>query len=190
MNFLPLKTNNKIKNKRNGFTLVETLVAISILLMAVVAPLVLISGNIAIISAAKDKITATYLAEDAIDFVKYKIDTNFNSSNPNWLTGLDNCTGGNLCQIDSYNDTIDPYTGSVLKFDSNATSPTRGIYGYTSSWQDTKFTRTVTVTSVANDPYPAMAPQEVIITATVSWQDHGVNKPPITISEHAFSWGI
>ncbi|MBI4855207.1 MAG: hypothetical protein HY818_00455 [Acetobacterium woodii] len=202
MNFLQSKTNNTIKNKPTGFTptpinigvssqgewgftLVETLVAISILLMAVVVPLVLISGNIALIFSVKDKITATYLAEDAIDFIKYKIDTNFNTPQY-WLTGIP-CVGGGACQVDSFNDAMVLCSGTcpVLQFDS-----TTGIYGY-SSGSASKFTRTVTITGLTpstNDPYPTMAPQEVIITATVSWQDHGASKQT-TISEHAFSWG-
>lgn len=184
------KTTN-IMMRSGGFTLVETLVAISVLLMAVVAPMSLIAKNIADIFAVKDKIIALYLAEDAIDYVKYKIDTNFNAGDQNWLLGLDSCVGGSLCQVDSYNDTVVSYTGAVLKFDSSTVSTTGGIYGYTSGWQDSKFIRTITVTGltpVANDPYPAQAPQEVIITTTVLWQDHGVPKQT-TISEHAFAWG-
>lgn len=174
---------NKIQKLREGFTLVETLVGISILLMAVVAPLVLIAGDISSAFSAKEKITALYLAEDAIDYVKYKIDTNFNTPQ-SWLTGIP-CVGGGACQVDSFNDAISLCSGTcpLLRFD-----PTTGIYGY-SSGANSKFTRTVTVTSVANDPYPAQAPQEVVITATVLWDDHGKQKQTV-VSDHAFSWGI
>src|SRR3989344_5895019 len=191
MNFLQLKINNKTKNKFNGFTLVETLVGISILLMAVVAPLVLITSNITAVFSVKDKITALYLAEDAVDYVKYKIDTNFNKGDTNWLAGIDPwCINGNSCEVDSYNDNVGLYTGTVLKFNSNTTSPTSGVYGYTSSWQDSKFRRIVTVANASQDPNPnTPLPDEVIITATILWQDHGVEKQT-TISEHAFAWVI
>src|SRR3989344_1281062 len=192
MNFLQLKINNKIKNKLNGFTLVETLVAISILLVAVVAPLTLITSNISSAFGVKDKIIALYLAEDAIDFVKYKIATNFNTPQY-WLTDIPSCTGGgSYCEVDSFNNPLVISTCSgigdclPLKFDSAT-----GIYGYVSG-QDSKFTRTVTIaglTLLANDPYPTQYPLEVIITATVEWQDHGVPKQT-TISEHAFALGI
>ena len=185
----------EIKNRphkvNRGFTLVETLVAISILLVAVVAPLTLITSNISSAFGVKDKITALYLAEDAIDFVKYKIATNFNDGNPNWLSGLDACVGGGTCRVDSFivNGGIALCGGTcpVLQFYSAT-----GAYGYDPLEVDSKFTRKITDTSLTpstNDPYPAMAPQEVEIKATVSWQDHGMSKQT-TISEHAFSWGI
>jgi len=178
--------------KNNGFTLVETLVAITILLTTVVAPMVFLSANISSIFSIKDKITALYLAEDAIDFVKYKIATEFNLVNPSWLDGVAVCVlggGGQPCLVDSFSDTVEVCSGSCPVMNYNAST---GVYGYgtSGSWAPSKFTRTVTIASVANDPYPsAGTPQEVIITALVSWDYKGVPKKVI-IFEHAFSWGI
>ena len=188
MNFLQLKINNKIKNKFNGFTLVETLVAISILLMAVVAPLVLIAGNISSAFSVKDKIIALYLAEDAVDFVKYKIDTNFNEGDANWLDGVDACVagGGQPCRVDSFNDTVQICGGPcpVINFYS-----TTGVYEYILG-SPSKFRRTITIVPVTQDPNPStLDPDEVIITALVEWEYKGVTKQT-EISEHAFSWGI
>jgi|SRR3989344_2685863 len=189
MNFLQLKINNKSKNKFNGFTLVETLVAISILLMAVVAPLVLITSNITAAFSVKDKITALYLAEDAVDFVKYKTDTNFNEGDANWLDGVDACVagGGQPCYVDSFNDTVQTCGGvctTPIKFNSST-----NVYEYISG-TDSKFRRTITIVPVTQDPNPStLDPDEVIITALVEWEYKGVTKQT-EISEHAFSWGI
>ncbi|MDO8572202.1 MAG: type II secretion system protein [bacterium] len=181
----------KIYSKK-GFTLVETLVAISILLMAVVAPLTILAKNISAAFDAKNKVTALYLAEDAIDFVKYKIATKFNAGDPGWLDWPpanpscpgDGDGGGPYCRVDSFADEIISCAGSdcVLLFDS-----TTGVYGYVSG-SASKFTRTVTVANASQDPNPnTPSSDEVVITATVLWQDHGVDKKT-TISEHAFAW--
>lgn len=184
--FLKSKMNTVGYNKM-GFTLVETLVAISILLMAVVAPLGILARDITVVFGVRDKITALYLAEDAVDYVKYKIDTNFNTPQY-WLTGLDSCVGGGACQVDSFSDTITSCSGTCSLLNINLST---GVYGY-SSGSPSKFTRTVTVqgiTPTTNDPYFKTAPQEVEIKATVSWQDHGTTRQT-TVSEHAFSWGM
>ena len=56
-------------NSTTGFTLVETLVAISILLLAVTAPLTIAYQGIASTSFVRDQIIATYLAQDAIEAI-------------------------------------------------------------------------------------------------------------------------
>lgn len=180
MIFLNLKMSKKIYSKK-GFTLVETLVAISILLMAVVAPLTILAKNITAAFDAKNKVTALYLAEDAIDFVKYKIATNLNTPQF-WLNGIP-CLGGSACRVDSFDDDIVSCGGTcpALKFDSAT-----GVYGY-GAGSSSNFTRTISIAGVTNDPDPSRAPQEVIITATVLWQDHGVSKQ-ITLTEHMLSW--
>lgn len=189
MKFVTKNKHSGVSLRDSGFTLVETLVAISILLMAVVAPMVFISSNIANIFSTKDKLIALYLAEDAIDFVKYKTATEFNRANPGWLDGVGGCTGGQSCIVDSSGDTIQVCSGSCPVMDYNSST---GVYGYGSggAWVPSKFTRTVTIVDVADDPYPpAPVPQEVVITTRVSWMYKGVLRETV-IFEHAFPWGI
>ena len=58
---------NIFNNKNNkGLTLVETLVAISVLLMAVVGPMVIYSKSITNTRYAGDQITAYYLAQEGM----------------------------------------------------------------------------------------------------------------------------
>ncbi len=184
MFFLRKKTKNTPHMTLNGFTLVETLVAISILLMAVVAPLVIIAGNISAIFSVKDKVTALYLAEDGIDYIKYKIDTNYNKIDAgipvNWLEGIPCINENDWCEIDSFNDTIglcnrDTYTCVPLKLNSGT-----GVYGYVSG-SNSKFTRTVRIKEEGGNP------DDQVIKAEVTWQDHGVPKQVI-VAEHTFHW--
>ncbi|MDO8575325.1 MAG: prepilin-type N-terminal cleavage/methylation domain-containing protein [bacterium] len=56
--------------KIRGFTLIETLVAIGILMMAVVGPISVAYKSLKSSMVAKDQFTASYLAQDAIEYMK------------------------------------------------------------------------------------------------------------------------
>lgn len=85
----------RIKNHKNkyGFTLVETLVAISIILMGLTAAFSVAQLGISSSSLAKNRTSAFFLAQEAIEAVKSKRDHNL-ILRVNWLDGLVNCTGG------------------------------------------------------------------------------------------------
>lgn len=102
------------KNKdKKGFTLVETLIAISILMISVAAPLSLAAKGIEATTLAKQQIVAYYLAQDAYEFVKNKVDSNKltgNIAGEGIIAGLSLCDGGNKCKIDTIDTEITPYT--------------------------------------------------------------------------------
>ncbi len=61
---------NKIKNK--GFTLVETLVAISILSLSILAGFTAVQNSLKSSVTAKNQMIAFYLTQDAMEFIKNK----------------------------------------------------------------------------------------------------------------------
>lgn len=73
-----------VKSSPRGFTLVETLVAISILLVAVVGPISLIGDALQKLYYARDEMIAINLAQEGIEIVRYARDSNMlsNSSKP------------------------------------------------------------------------------------------------------------
>src|SRR5580704_9830149 len=107
--------NRKIKNKENksGFTLVELLVAMSILSLAILATFGAVSNNLRASNFAQDQVTAYYLADEGIEYIHNLRDENgiknvqalaVGSSVP-WLTGIaqvsgDPCFGGAACVAD------------------------------------------------------------------------------------------
>lgn len=95
-------------NKQSGFTLIETFGAITILILAVLGPLSLLSANIADGALIKSQITASHLAQEAIELVINKRDQNAFLNQPgspvDWLDGLRVCAN-NICSVEVPSDT-------------------------------------------------------------------------------------
>jgi type II secretory pathway pseudopilin PulG len=80
----------KIKTTEAGFTLIETFVAITILVFAIIGPLQLFSQSIVDSNYAKNQITGFYLAAEGLDLVINKKENNLrvDPAKP-WLDGLE-----------------------------------------------------------------------------------------------------
>jgi type II secretory pathway pseudopilin PulG len=72
------KINYQAKNSKSGFTLIETFVAITVLVIAVLGPMTLLSRALQEARYVRDVITATYLAQEGVELM---ID-NRNNGNP------------------------------------------------------------------------------------------------------------
>lgn len=70
-----IKLFNNLKNQQAGFTLVEALTAIFILTFVVVGLMTVVSDSLFATKYAKDEITANYLLQEAIDYVRNDRDT-------------------------------------------------------------------------------------------------------------------
>ncbi len=90
--------------RKKGFTLIETLVAVSVLLIALTAVFAAARNGIASSSALKNRIVATYLAEEGVDGLKNIKDTNLLNilvdNNVNWLEGISECSQSVPCGYD------------------------------------------------------------------------------------------
>ena len=85
---------NLHKNKK-GFTLVESLVAISLVLVGVTAAFSAAQGGLSANSSVRNRITAAFLAQEAMEGVKNIKDTTLlaiafdtSGSPPTWLSGV------------------------------------------------------------------------------------------------------
>lgn len=177
-----------------GFTLIETLVAISLLTVAIVAPMGLTAQSLSAAYYARDQITAYYLAQEGIEVVRSVRDGNVLENalgqqanlldyNGKALTDISPFTVDTLVPIDQGQairqcPTADPKSCPPLDSDGN-------VYGYNSNWAPTRFTRYITATTLAST---GGVPQEVRITATVSWQTGQYQTRTFSISEDMYRW--
>ena len=180
--------------KQRAFTLIETLVAISLLVIAVVAPLSLATQSLESAYYARDQITAFYLAQEAIEAVRSVRDGNI-------LTIAEN--QGGACSpmtlfcgiIPTGETTSGPFRIDASQISSTITPcsedpggvceplETDGtLYGYGNGWTPTNFTRTVTAS------YTDASQDEVRVTVTVSWKTGAFNTRSFSISEDMYRW--
>lgn len=165
-----------------GFTLIETLMAILVLTVAIAGPLTIASRGLNEALVAKDQTIAFYLAQDAVEFVRYQRDTNVLQSNA-WLTGLDSCEAADGCTVLSISDTIGACSGicPVLNYDKSLSVYTYNSIGGTVI--PTIFTRTVHITT----PVSGSA-VEAQVEVDVTWSDVGTVLHKVSVQENLFNW--
>ena len=154
--------------KQRGFSLVETLVAITILLVAILAPMRIASQSIKTAGFAREQLTAVFLAQEGIETIIHLRDSDAldgDGITMDWLNALDvaGCVGGAGCSYDAVaNSFVEcvPIESCMLYFDASATNG--AYYTHTAaSLPESGFTRVVQVTEIQ--------PGEVQIESTVSW---------------------
>jgi prepilin-type N-terminal cleavage/methylation domain-containing protein len=167
----------------HGFTLIETLVAISLLVVAIAAPMSLAAQSLSSAFYARDQVTAFHLAQEAIEAVRSVRDRNLLISiagtQTNFLDGVPN-TAGQPFTIDTRDNSMVLCPNGicpVLRNDGN-------LYGYaiTPGWKDTRFTRIVRVTMVGGSTYEAK------IAVEVRWRSGAFQERNFTINENLYEW--
>jgi len=79
------KKNDK---KNEAFTIVETLIAISIFSVSIISMMTVLGGGVSDINYAKSKMTATYFAQEGIEYVRNQRDNYFLSGASGWNSFL------------------------------------------------------------------------------------------------------
>ena len=185
-------------NRSRAFTLVETLVAISIFTVSLLGLMSILAQGIADTNYAKRKIIASYLAQEGIEYIRNFRDTYVlyydpASTNNGWIEFnnrliADSCDDG--CYFDdssvSFTNSNMPMTDlsfaacsgacPELKYD-NAT----GKYNYDITGTSSGYFRKI---NVIQNP---VIPDETEIISTVSWTQ-GSGEHSIVFSEHLFNW--
>jgi type II secretory pathway pseudopilin PulG len=180
--------NKKTGETRMGFTLIETLVAISILLIAVIEPMSLTVQALQSAYYARDQVTAANLAQEAIEVVRNVRDgnvlTNAYGTQVDLLNGIPDKTGLPF-RVDARTNTMTLCNTTNGDPADNVCKPlqTDGIFfGYQNGWATTNFTRTVTAEFV--DPQK----DEIHISVTVTWQTGKYQKRTFTLTENLYRW--
>lgn len=195
---------NKFKEYQNsGFTLVETLVAITILMIGVIGPLNTAVRGISDGLFAANQIAANYLAQEAMESIIWKRNSNINPlvENSEWYQGLADRSCGSpgnnavSCVVDSLDPSVivqdgadcseviidrDHLTSCDLVFSDTQRrymSPSDPSVGDTIG---TIFRRRVFL--VPSGPVP---PNEIKVVVKVAWSNRG-NAKSMTLVERLY----
>lgn len=167
---------NKTKAHK-GFTLVETLVAITVLLTAVVGPLTIATNSLNSTQIAKNQLIANLLSQEGIELFRGKRDTNILAGD-DWLTSMSFCSSVDGCSIDVINRTILACSSSCDPLSYNTSSFLYG-YGTGGNWESTIFTRTI--------KYKPQSSTEIRVISQIEWPSRSGTKT-LTLEESMYNW--
>lgn len=185
-------------NKQRGFTLVEALVAVLIFSVSVVFMMVVLSDNVSDLGYAKDKVVATYLAQEGLEYVRNVRDTYMLYSDagtgwPDFVAKMNPCDQNTPNADGCYYDPTDlllygepqpitqtPFIACAGLCPNLKYSPLTLDYDYSTGSDESIYRRTIKIQS-----FPGQ--EEMYIYSTVSWKIK--NKIyELTFSENLFNW--
>ena len=195
------KSIKRNRNSSKAFTLVELLIAISILSISILATFTAVSNNLRSSNFAEDQVVAYYLADEGIEYVRNVRDQNgianivaFGSGGApvSWLDGISQFCITTACAVDSPHPSPaqpiascsgDASTCPYLLIDCPSITGScvgrSGLYGYTAGWTPTQFKRSIKVN--------VTSATEAVVASTVSWVTNGVSKS-YTLSDILRAW--
>lgn len=171
-------------NNRQGQSLIEVLVALSVLTGSFLGILSLLSRSFLLNRVTSDQAKATYLAEEGIELAKNLIDHDVyrglatGGVSGGWGVCFPFAAGTNDYEIDYTTENCPPagYTGRFLNFD-NAS----GLYGYAAG-AATDFVRRIRITK------PVGQPNVISVESTVSWSTGPVTSQNIDLQDNFYHW--
>lgn len=174
------KSDMKQQRLLTGFTLIESIVALAVVVTAMTGPFALASRSIFAAKFSKSKIITLHLAQEGVEIIRAFRENNLHAGQA-WDAGL----AGGTYRVDleclaslctpAQAPQFQPCSGvcPVLLFDGST-----GIYSYTSG-DPAPYTRTVTIDRGIAD--------QMRITATVTWTESGIARS-VSVSEVFYNW--
>ena len=158
----------ELKDSRSGFSLLEVLAAIGLVSIGLVAMLSLVIKTIATEPVLKNKIIATYLAQEGVEGVRNIRDSNW-LKNLSWNNGL--TSGEYRLKIDR---------GVILE---KATDYNLYLqndrYVHINTGASTPFSRTIILSEETN---------YLIVQSVVIWQGKGGSERTVMVEDRLFDW--
>lgn len=168
------------KLNSKGTILLEVIIAISIIIVGLLAVLRLLSRSISLNRVVSNQLVATYLAEEGIEVAKNILDANvikigignppFNNSNQ-WNRDF---TPGDY-EIDYQSQALENNQNRFLNFDAST-----GRYDYGAVGSSTLFSRRLDIDRIGND--------ELRIAARVNWITRGGVTSTVVLEDHFYNW--
>jgi type II secretory pathway pseudopilin PulG len=172
-----------MKKRQKAFTLIEVLVAITILIVGIISGFVLVTRALYNVAVIKDRLTASFLAQEGIELTRQIRDSNFlrilNEESADWRDGLgagsytieSKAGSGQSVSLVFYNEPMDIpnffYDDDGLK-----------TYNY-STGELTTFNREIKITTISDD--------EIRVESIMRWKTRTIDFDLI-VEDHLYNW--
>ena len=172
------------QSKNNAFTLVEVLISISILIVGILSGFILVTRALYNVAVIKDRLTASFLAQEGIELTRQIRDSNFlliiNGEPIDWNKGLENGSyiiksnveGDQPIQLVFY----DPSGVPNLRYNNDDNE--LKTYNYTNGEQ-TNFNREIRITNITDD--------EIRVESIMRWTTKSIDFN-LTVEDHLYNW--
>jgi prepilin-type N-terminal cleavage/methylation domain-containing protein len=191
-------------SKKEGFTMIEMLVAVFILVFAVSGPLVFVAQSLQSAFYARDQVTAFYLTQETVELIKSIRDNNALDSTcgaaADWLTctgvdtiGLNACIDAN-CVVGLERDGTIYVSGCSGLSDPDcelleSTSDTNDLmYAYPSggvNWEASRFQRKVRINILNEEEFAGGSEAEIKVT--IEWRTGPIERN-FTVRQNITNW--
>ncbi len=194
----------------SGFTLIETLVAIAIIMVAITGPFMSAERTIVIAGITRDKTTAAFLAQEGLEYARALRDKVYlkdcyeaPSSCNSWWSKYTNsfeydilqCTVRTPCSLDTSSSkstyskpNASPFSMSTteLHICTSSSSTCGKLYLNTVTGQYTTKAGGNKTTSFTRTISASPSSPGIKITSTVRWNDHGIHST--SVSDYLTPW--
>jgi len=188
-----------------GFTLLEVVVALAVILAVLVGPVALATRGLFNFSYIKDKLIALNLAQEGIEIVRAVRDNNAicqtntpsyswiaNSNNTGKLTDASQTKKVDARHIDSVSCASNTIANPRMNVPGNcSTDPLRisttNGYGYEAGDPASLFSRCVSVTAASANENNIPANDMIDVVSRVTWLEHGFTRS-VELRERLYNW--
>ena len=179
-----------------GFTIIESLVAITILIIGVLGPMTAATRGITDGLYASNQLIATYLAQEAIELASVQLTKNSNTPGVDFLADLSDCLSSNF--LITCATVITPNGDGAFEFKSCANADgcqiaydsDSGFYrSYPSggtNFVGPIFTRTLKVKKLSETTDDPPKVKDVLLKAEVTWFNKTISKN-LSLSRYVFN---
>lgn len=162
----------KIKEKTKGFTLLEMLISLLVIVVGVLGVFMAVARYSQNTQQEKENLVASYLCQEGVEIVKNIRDSNW-VSGAAWDAGLTGCADG--CEADLQSTALTTWSGDGRNlYIEGATGFYKYIASPASGDTETPYTRRINI---------AAGTSELAITVIVYWSDH-----TMTVKENIYNW--
>ena len=167
----------KLRFKNKGFSLIEIIVAIGVIISVFIGSIALISFTISSTRVARSKTMAIGLAQEGLEIVRNIRDNNwlnYKRKVSNWRDGL---SFGDW-RVQYNNPALISFVNAPLQINTSGFYGYNGIAGF-SGGTDTPFSRKITLEYIGNN--------QLKVISEVTWQERGINNS-VKAETRLYNW--